>query len=114
MSSASLQLKEFKALFPRMVRAIEKATGRKKDDDVQAILVFPVVRALFAEDPAYCKDVANGNLHIGTWNHAKQFLPDMDVQVTDEMMTQLRPIMMELAMIFYKYMPETTPNEQTK
>jgi hypothetical protein len=35
-----------------------------------------------------------------------------DVQVTDEMMTQLRPIMMELAMIFYKYMAE--PHEQAK
>ena len=112
MSSASLQLKEFKALFPRMVRAVEKATGRKKDDDVQAILVFPTARAQFMDDPAYCNDVANGNLHIGTWNNAKQFLPDMDVQVTDEMMAQLRPIMMELAMIFYKYMAE--PHEQAK
>lgn len=109
MSSASLQLKEFKAFFPRMVRAIEKATGRKKDEGVEAILWFPIVRGLFVENPAFCRDVANGNLNIDTWNHAKQFLPDMDVQVTDEMITALRPMMMELANIFYKYMRDETP-----
>jgi hypothetical protein len=108
MSSASLELKEFKALFPRMVRALEKVTGRKKPEEIEAILLFPTIRSTFRDDPEYCRHVANGEVGIGTWNRAKTLIPDGadDIVFTDEMITQLRPLMMELAQIFYKNMGE--------
>lgn len=106
MSSASLELKEFKALFPRMVRAIEKATGRQKPEEIEAILLFPTIRNTFRDDPEYCRHVANGNLGVLSSDKVKETLPlaDDDIVITDEMLQALRPLLMELANIFYKNM----------
>lgn len=106
MSSASLELKEFKALFPRMVRAIEKVTGREKPEEIEAILLFPTIRSTFRDDPEYCRHVANGNLGELSVDTIKDRLPvPDDIVITNEMLQALRPYLMELANIFYKNMP---------
>lgn len=113
MSSASLELKEFKALFPRMVRELEKATGRQKPEEIDAILLFPTIRNAFRGDPFFCGQVANGNLGLDDWNTVKDRLPHVasaareeDELITDAVLARMRPLLMELANIFYKNMAD--------
>lgn len=103
MSSASIELKNFKRLYPRLANKLLLTLGISAPHD-GAALAFPVVRGVFRDNPELCKRVANGNAGMSDLEFLPPSIVSEDVEVEEWHLQELRPIFSELAQIFYANM----------